>query len=65
MTLFHKFRISIPIRSRRMEKLETLSLGPVQSLHLVRVDGQEYLVLLGGGNASMLPAPQTPREIVP
>lgn len=55
MNFFKKFQISIPMRKRRMEKLETLSLGPAQFLHLVRVDGQDYLVLLNGGHPAIFP----------
>lgn len=55
MNFFKKFHISIPMRIRRMEKLETMSLGPAQSLHLVRVDEQDYLILLSGGQPAIFP----------
>lgn len=55
MNFFKKFHLSIPLRARRMEKLETLSLGAAQCLHLVRVDEQDYLVLLSGGHPAILP----------
>jgi hypothetical protein len=63
MTFFKKFHISMPVRTKRMEKLETLSLGPSQYLHLVRVDGQDYIVLLGGGHSTILPKPAPLKEM--
>lgn len=55
MNILKRIRFSLPLRQNRLEKLETLQLSATQSLHLVRVDGLEYLLLGGGGQPVILP----------
>lgn len=55
MNILKRIRFSLPLRQNRLEKLETLQLSATHSLHLVRVDGQEYLLLGGGGQPVILP----------
>jgi flagellar protein FliO/FliZ len=43
-----------PTGPRRMTIVETLSLGPTSRLVLVKVDGDEKLVLLGDGSVQPL-----------
>lgn len=64
MTILRKIQLAFPQRLKRMEKLETLQLGPAQSLHLVRLDGRELLVATGAGSPVVIPAPAAliPRE---
>ena len=54
MNLLKRIRFSLPLKHNRLEKLETLQLTATQCLHLVRVDGLEYL-LAGGGQPVILP----------
>ena len=56
MTILRKIQLAFPQRLKRMEKIETLQLGPAQCLHLVRVDGRELLVAIGAGSPAVLPA---------
>lgn len=64
MTILRKIQLAFPPRLKRLEKIETLQLGPAQCLHLVRVDGRELLVAIGTGSPVIVPAPAglTPRE---
>ena len=64
MTLFKKIQFAFPQRLKRMEKVETLQLGPAQFLHLVRIDGGELLVAVGAGSPtiSTAPAKLSPRD---
>ena len=57
MTILRKMQLAFPQRLKRMEKIETLQLGPAQCLHLVRVDGKELLVAIGVGSPVVIPAP--------
>ena len=57
MTILRKIQLAFPQRLKRMEKIETLQLGPAQCLHLVRVDGMELLVAIGAGSPAVVPAP--------
>ena len=64
MTILRKIQLAFPQRPKRMEKIETLQLGPAHCLHLVSVDGRELLVAIGTGSPVVIPAPAgvTPRE---
>ena len=44
---------------RRMEAVEKVSLGPQQSLHLVRVGDASYLVAMGPGACQITPVSET------
>ncbi len=59
MNILKRIRFSLPLRHNRLEKLETLQLSASQSLHLVRVDGLDYLVG-GSGQPVMLPTVSKP-----
>lgn len=65
MTILRKIQLAFPQRSKRMEKLETLQLGPAQALHLIRVDGKEILVAIGAGSPAIISAHAVPipREV--
>lgn len=64
MTILRKIQLAFPPRLRRLEKIETLQLGPAQCLHLVRMDGRELLVAIGAGSPIIVSATAelTPRE---
>lgn len=55
MNILKRIRFSLPLRQNRLEKLETLQLSVSQSIHLVRVDGLDYLLFSGGGQPVILP----------
>lgn len=55
MNILRKLQLAFPTASKRMVRLETLPIAPSQALHLIRVDGTEYLVALGAGHPSIVP----------
>ena len=55
MNILKRIRFSLPLRQNRLEKLETLQLSTTQSIHLVRVDGLDYLLFSGGAQPVILP----------
>lgn len=62
MNILKRIRFSLPLRQNRLEKLETLQLSATQSLHLVRVDGLDYLLVGGGGQPVILQTVSKPHQ---
>ena len=55
MNIFRKLQLAFPTANRRMVRLETLPIAPSQALHLIQIDGTEYLVAIGAGHPSIVP----------
>jgi len=54
-----------PVKTRRLQIVESLMLSPRQRLVIVRRDGVEHLVLIGQNGASVLEAGIAPPESAP
>ena len=64
MNILRKLQLVFPSTNKRMVRVETLPIAPSQALHIVRIDGAEYLVALGAGPPAILPLALRTSEFV-
>ena len=55
MNFLKNLQLSFPAVKKRMFRLETVPLAPSQTIHLIRVDSLEFLIVAGGGGSAIVP----------